>query len=134
MGFKFESHKDDVLKELEEAMDLGLEAVGLQAEGYAKEEITRMRAVDTGRLRGSITYATDAKHSAGESPALSEDFAMLERPRAGTVCIGTNVEYAPYIHDGTAKMAARPFLHNAIRGHVEEYKEILEEALKSTKS
>jgi HK97 gp10 family phage protein len=48
--------------------------------------------VDTGRLRGSINWRI-----------------VLE---GGTLCaiIGTNVEYAIYVHEGTSRMPGRPFL------------------------
>lgn len=53
--------------------------------------------VDTGRLRGSITYA-------------------LGRDGAGLFAdVGTAVEYAPFLELGTRYMAARPFLVPALR-------------------
>ena len=59
-----------------------LEAVGLQAEGYAKLKCP----VDTGRLRNSISHAV----------------------KGNTVYIGTNVDYAPYVEFGTRKQRAHP--------------------------
>jgi hypothetical protein len=48
--------------------------------------------VDTGRLRSSITW-------------------RIEVDSGGVVgFVGTNVEYAVYVHEGTIYMAARPFL------------------------
>ena len=52
--------------------------------------------VDTGRLRGSITT---------EIGSLQAD-------------IGSNVEYAGYVHDGTYKMGARPFLETAAEAEI----------------
>ncbi len=49
-------------------------------------------AVDTGRLRASITHEIEKEFSAW----------------IGTV--GTNIEYAPDLEFGTTKMAARPFM------------------------
>ena len=46
-----ENHIDEVLAELEQAKKQALEAVGLQAEGYAQ----MYAPVDTGRLRNSIS-------------------------------------------------------------------------------
>lgn len=95
-------------EELERRIPVILEALGIQAEGNAVDEITRMKAVDTGRLRGSISHAVD-DHD---------------------VYIGTNVEYAPYVELGTYKMAPRPFLKNAVTNYVSEYKGIIEDGLK----
>lgn len=105
---KLESHVDEVLAEFHDRVPVILEALGIEAEGNAVTEITDLGAVDTGRLRGSISHATD------------ED----------TAYVGTNVEYAPYVELGTYKMAARPFLRNAIVNHIDEYKDIVEDGLK----
>lgn len=52
--------------------------------------------VDTGRLRSSIRWSmgTDSQGLVG--------------------LVGSDVEYAGYINDGTWKMSARPFLTNAL--------------------
>lgn len=103
-----ESHLGDVINELNSRVPVILEALGIEAEGNAVTEITELGAVDTGRLRGSISHATDDT----------------------SAYIGTNVEYAPYVELGTRKMAARPFLRNAITKYTDDYKRIIEEGLK----
>jgi HK97 gp10 family phage protein len=52
-------------------------------------------AVDTGRLRASITHEVE----------VSEDI---------TGRVGTNVVYSKFLEHGTSKMAARPFLFPAL--------------------
>jgi len=104
-------NKDDsgkTINEAQEALDRALERIGIEAEGQAKLYLTESGAVDTGRLRGSVSHVT--------------------QPRA--VTIGTNVEYAPYIELGTYKMAARPYLSPAIKNHLDRYKQIIMEELK----
>ena len=98
-------NSEEVLKKVSEATKRALEAVGLQAEGYAK----MLCPVDTGRLRNSITHTYDA------------DYAY----------IGTNVEYAPYVEMGTSRTKAQPFLRPAAEDHTEEYKQIFEHYLKN---
>lgn len=102
------SNKEAVLQEFREMKRVALEAVGLQGETNAKMEITAVGAVDTGRLRNSLSHATD------------EDSAY----------IGTNVEYATYVEMGTSKMKARPYLEPAVTNHVDEYKELVENYMK----
>lgn len=102
------SNVDEVLSELNDRVPAILEALGIEAEGNAVSEITSLGAVDTGRLRGSISHATDDT----------------------SAYIGTNVEYAPYVELGTRKMAARPFLKNAVANYTDEYKQIVEDGLK----
>lgn len=107
------SNKDAVLSELQESAAVALEAVGLKAEGYAKLELeNHPRRIDTGRLRNSITH-TEARQEGGES----------------VVYVGTNVEYATYVHEGTVRMIPNRFLKNAIDRNKSEYKAILESYL-----
>lgn len=101
---KVDSNKQAILDEFRQQKKVALEAVGLQGETNAKMEITAVGAVDTGRLRNSLTHATD------------EDSAY----------IGTNVEYATYVEMGTSKMKARPYLEPAVTNHVDEYRELVE--------
>ena len=65
----------------------------LRIEALAK----RLCAVDTGRLRSSITH----------------DLGVDGRGLYGMV--GTNVEYAIFLEFGTRHMRARPFLRPALR-------------------
>ena len=42
--------------------------------------------------------------------------------------VGTNVEYAPFVHEGTRRMAARPFLVQGMEASRTEIERILERA------
>lgn len=133
--YKLYDNAADVLKATAEQKLRALEAVGIQAEGDVKDEITDLDAVDTGRLRGSIANQVD-----GDS-----------------VEIGTNVDYAVYVHEGTGKYAIgggtpkerwvyrdpltgefrmgfpqkpRRFIKNAMERFAKDYIEIIKEYLK----
>lgn len=116
VNISIKSNADLFRNALPEQIGQALEAIGLTGEKYAVEEISRVvydtpespNYVRTGRLRNSISHARD-------------DTAAY---------IGTNVEYAPYIELGTSRMKARPYLRPAIQENVEEYKHIVETALK----
>lgn len=111
------SHVNDVKAELSHRIPIILEALGIEAEGNAIDEINKLvydqpespNYVRTGRLKGSISHAHD------------EDSAY----------IGTNVEYAPYVEFGTYRMGSRPFLRNAVANYIDDYKRIIESGLKS---
>lgn len=114
------SNKDEILEALGEQLGQAMIAIGMTAESNAKQEITKAvydtpesksGYVRTGRLRNSISYAVDT-----EEPA---------------VYIGSNVEYAPYVELGTSKMRARPYLKPAVENYAGEYKDLLEQAMKS---
>lgn len=83
-----------------EAVARALEAVGIQAEGYAKLELeNNPRRIDTGNLRNSITHTVNGNEA----------------------YIGTNVEYGIYVHEGTVKMKPNRFLKNAVQKNKDEY-------------
>lgn len=61
MGMKnitvhIEDHSEEVLAALENAIDRAAMAIGEKAVTYAKDNLTAQKAVDTGRLRNSMTY------------------------------------------------------------------------------
>lgn len=132
---KFTDNSPQVIAALNEQAIRGLEECGLLGESYAKENITKQKAVDTGNLRNSISHK------------------VVENEAA--VYIGTDVEYAPYIEFGTgvyaeeggrqtpwayedangdwhrtSGMEARPYLRPAVTDHQDQYNDILKEALK----
>lgn len=126
----------EILRNLDEAYEIGLEEIGTLAEGYAVAAIeSNPRRVDTGLLRNSITHGISGK--APSKQTYQSDDGSKRGAYSGTlpgggkaVYIGTNVEYAGYVHDGTSKMAPNRFLASAASGHNSEYKQIMERALK----
>lgn len=105
----------DNSKQVIEAKDVAvlrvLEAIGLFLEGEAKEELENdPRRIDTGRLRNSISHKTIQSEEA--------------------VYIGTNVEYAPYVHYGTRKMKPNRFLINAVQRNAAQIKNYVKKELK----
>lgn len=103
---KLEINTDKVLNALDEQVEAALRAIGMQAEQYAKD----LSPVDTGRLQNSLTYEVDTSNKA--------------------VIIGSGVEYAPYVEQGTSKQKAKPYLRPAIIDHKDDYKQIVESILK----
>lgn len=101
------SNKDLIEQATTEQIERALEAIGLQAEGYAK----MLCPVDTGRLRNSITHAVDASEQ--------------------KVYVGTNVEYAAYVEMGTSRTKAQPYLQPAVNNHLDEYASMAEYFLKN---
>ena len=106
MSYTYKDNTEEVLSALERAKKRGLEAIGLAAEGHAKKYET---AVDTGRLRNSISHATDDE----------------------AAYIGTNVEYAPYIELGAKGKDGLHFLQKAASNHTAEYKRLMEDSMKN---
>ena len=53
---KVDDYSEEVLAALKNAIERGAMAIGETAVNHAKDKITEQEAVDTGRLRNSITY------------------------------------------------------------------------------
>lgn len=125
------SNRDEVLRRTKDAIMVGLEAVGLEAEGDAKF----LCAVDTGLLKNSITHGVSGEvinhnytDDAGEqSGSVSVVIGTTDDKE---VYIGTNVEYAPYVEYGTSRTQAQPFLRRAFEDNKEKYGRIIAKALK----
>ena len=105
MSYTYKDNTDEVLSALEMAKKRGLEAIGMTAEGHAKKETP----VDTGRLRNSISHATDDE----------------------AAYIGTNVEYAPYVELGARGRDGKHMLQRAAAEHTDEYKQLIVDSMKN---
>ena len=140
-NIEYRDNTEEVLKAMEAAIRRGNEAIGLAAEGHAKKKITQAGAVDTGRLRNSITYAlageeTHVKsYKANKGGKERETYnydGTAEGKKGSGVYIGTNVEYAPGIELGTHRKAgAVHFLQDAATGHTDQYKKLMEDSMKN---
>lgn len=76
------------------ATDRAVESLAKVGEGYMKEEIQAVHAVDTGTMLNSTT---------------------VEKVAPKSYLVGPTVKYAPYVALGTSRMAARPFHIRAAR-------------------
>lgn len=141
LEFTILDNSDLVKKAKDEAIEAALEAMGQQAESWAKRNITESvpRRPDswytpTGNLRNSITHEVRANEE--------------------TVYVGTDNPYAVYNEVGTGKYAEKGgsppwwykgsdgrwhhtegmkpihFLRDAVQDHLGEYKDIAERYLK----
>ena len=104
-----ENNARAIIEAIDRALILGLEEVGIDAEKIAAENAP----VDTGRLSASITHVLDP-----EEPA---------------VYVGTNVEYALYVHEGTQrpKRAGNPFLRRAVTDNAARFEAIIKKHLEN---
>lgn len=131
MNIDFKDNSKAVLEAMQRAVERGLEACGLVAEGYAK----KLAPVDTGNLRNSISHKVD--------------------PDEPACYIGSDVEYAVYQEMGTGQYVsggrpspwvyqddkgnwhwtkgnpAKPFLKPAVADHAQQYRQIIENELKN---
>lgn len=110
---KFISHKQDVLSAMGTAKKRALTAIG-----EAAVEVT----TDYMQSR----YGTPIRQSGD----LMRDVNFRVVEREDKVSIGNSLEYAPWVHNGTASMSARPYLRDAATENTDIWQEITEEHLK----
>ena len=138
MSYSYKDNTQEVLSALEKAKIRGLTAIGMTAEGHAKKKITQAKAVDTGRLRNSITFAVSGESANissysgdhGEEGGTYSGTAPNDKEKA--VYIGTGVKYAAGIETGSHRKAGGVhFLQDAATGHTDEYKRLMEDSMKN---
>ena len=135
-NIEYRDNTDEVLSALKAAIKRGNEAIGMTAEGHAKKKCP----VNTGRLRNSITYAlageeTHVKSYKANKGGKDRETYTYEGTADGEkgsgVYIGTNVEYAVFVENGARGRTAVHFLQDAATGHMDEYKQLMEDSMKN---
>ena len=135
MSHTYKDNTDEVLSKMEKAIERGLEAIGLTAEGHAKKDPNM--PVDTGLARNSITFAlagepaniSEYKADKGDGKGSYNGTAPNDKEKA--VYIGSGVQYFPYIELGSSTINARHVLKNAATNHTDEYKRLMEDSMKN---
>ena len=126
-----------VLEDLGEAMERALYAIGVKAVEGSVDAISGRYdikpAVDTGRLRASISFITPTQKGGSGQPKPANAQAgdeLTGTAEQNTVVVGSNVEYAEYVHNGTSRMAGRPFLREGIDKTKDQMQEQAEKIFK----
>ena len=120
-NIRVENNSQLVLEDLGEATERALYAIGVKAVEGSVDAISGRYdikpAVDTGRLRASISFITPTQKGGSGQPKPANAQAgdeLTGTSEKNTVVVGSNVEYAEKVHNGDSKMAARPFLREGI--------------------
>ena len=135
MGYSYKDNTKEVLEALEKAKIRGLTAIGLEAEGFAKEDPNM--PVDTGLARNSITFAlageeaNTKEYKADKGDEKGSYSGKADGKKGEAVYLGSNVEYFPFIENGSRTINARHILRNAASGHADRYKELMEDSMKN---
>ena len=145
MEVKVVSHKDDVLKELDEATEKVLFAIGLLGvEGCVEkaseiDSVTGRPTVDTGRYRAGFGFITPTQGRMSGTSATEKkgsDDISGNRSNKDTVVIANNVEYAPDLEfgSGTKKGGkhARYIMKRGIESKIDKMKQQAKSILKGS--
>ena len=114
-----EDNANEVLKALEDATNKALYVMGNNAVKetvlyMSKPDFTGKDIVDTGRLRASISFVTPVAESGPNGLEASGDDFLKGKAPNNVAYVGSNVEYATYVNNGTKKQPARNFLQHGI--------------------
>lgn len=152
MSVKIKSNRSAIEKAMDEAIETALDAAGMQAATLARRELQKDPSrIDTGLLRNSITWALGggAANQSGYAgsrpskytgkwpePGSYSGTAPGNHGKQRTVYIGTNVEYAIYVHEGAKfpsgkEMKPNRFLKNAIEENRDELIKIMKDVLQN---
>lgn len=113
LGVQFNDYSGDVSARMRQNVQRSLTAMGLKAvelivgqmqSGYGKP------IHDTGDLMRDVNYE-------------------VGRSGENTVDVGNSLNYALYVHDGTRRMTARPYITDAIAGGKKELQDTAKEYL-----
>ena len=113
-GVKFTDNSVKVKQMIEQNKMAALQAMGVKAVGLI---VTQMQSGygkairDTGDLMRDVNFE-------------------VERSKMDTVDVGNSLEYAPFVHDGTHKMAARPYIRDAIQNGADQIRAVGSQELK----
>ena len=119
-SIKVEDNSKLVLEAEKKAIEDALYAMGIKAVEGSVDAISGKygipKAVDTGRLRASISFITPTDSGdGGEANTHSKAGDRLTgTAEKNSVVVGSNVEYAEPVHNGTSRMEGRPFLRVGI--------------------
>ena len=135
MSYTYKDNTKEVLSALDKAKIRGLRAIGIEAEGFAKEDPNM--PVDTGLARNSITSALAGEgarvksYKADRGDGKGSYSGTAEGEKGDAVYLGSNVEYFIFIENGSRTIDARHILRNAASGHADRYKELMGDSMKN---
>ena len=134
---RVENNSQLALGELEKATERVLYAIGVKAVEGSVDAISGRHeikpAVDTGRLRASISFITPTQKGGSGQPKPANAQAgddLTGTAEGKSVVVGSNVEYAEKVHNGDSKMAGRPFITEGINKTKDQMQEQAEKIFK----
>lgn len=97
----FDDNSKRVLTQMDDNVERALTAMGIKAVNLIQKEMRTGfgRPIrQTGELMRDVNYSVDAQDQ--------------------TVTVGNSLEYGPYVHEGTSRMAGRPYILDALIGSI----------------
>lgn len=127
---KKEDNSDKVLVEVENKMPEMLNAIGNELYKNIYDYMTQDKIVDTGRLRGSISYSTPYSEYNNPASANEPDDFIKGVKEKNTIVYGSNVPYASFVNSGTSRQRARNFIQTGTYRAVPQMRNVVEKIMK----
>lgn len=127
---EIEDNSNQILEELKNKMPEVMDSVGNELYKSIYNFMTEDNVVDTGRLRGSISYSTAKKDYKNPTIHNKPEDYITSNKEENVVWYGSNVEYASYVNSGTSKQRARKFIENGTYRAVPQIAKVVETILK----
>ena len=128
--FEVEDNSKKVLREYENRKPELLNAFGNELYKSIYNFMTEDKIVDTGRLRGSISYSTEFNDYNQPTPANEPNDFIKGVREENSVLYGSNVDYANFVETGTTRQRARHYVKTGTDRAVPQLKKAGEEVLK----
>lgn len=119
----------EVLNELDKLMPEMLNAVGNELYKSVYNFMTEDKIVDTGRLRGSISYSTPYNNYNNPISANEPSDFIKDVREKDTIIYGSNVPYASFVNSGTSRQRARKFIEIGTTRAIPQCKSVLKKIL-----
>lgn len=125
-----EDNSAQFLRELERKMPEILSGCGNEIYKGIYNFMTEDKVVDTGRLRGSISYSTPTENYNNPTMFNENTDFIKDVKEENTVVFGSNVPYASFVNSGTSKQRARKFIETGTYRAIPQVKKAVEKILK----
>ena len=130
MKIEIQDNSQKVKDDLNNKMPEILNGLGNELYKSIYNFMTIDKIVDTGRLRGSISFSTPYNEYSNLTLANKPDDVIKGIKQKDTVVYGSNVEYASYVNSGSSKQKARKFIENGTYRAVPQMQKVVEKILK----
>lgn len=127
---EIEDNSGKVLREYENRKPELLNAFGNELYKSIYNFMTEDKIVDTGRLRGSISYSTEFNDYNQPTPANQPNDFVKGVREENSVLYGSNVDYANFVETGTTRQRARHYIKTGTDRAIPQLKKAGEEVLK----
>lgn len=110
--FTFQDNSSELKKDMQKAIQKGLEECGKLAKKYAQQELRKPKAHKNGEVRPNIITGDLVD---------SIDYDVYNNE----LYVGTDIFYGTFVEFGTRKTWAYPYLTPAMKNHKEQYRNTL---------